>query len=275
VRIQAVWKRYKAHHNYCLYRNFCIRIQKWWRQRHRAVFRLRLFYDCAMIKRMFMRLPVDSSQLQVFPSVYFQQLHHSLIQQDAARRIVATIRCCIQRRQFLCVRVAVVQIQRWYRHHREQRRIAAETVRMNEEGQEEEPVVPLDEFEIFNTLILPNIAKLSQKELVELTQMNTITNARYTRSVEFEVVRKQGPRPPSPNAKTLSQFAAVARKGNRVSVGKGGKQTKIRWKLDKQPLTSLMRRPPTRVTCIKRRHPVKRLKSCLRVSYLLKLVFTV
>jgi hypothetical protein len=63
----------------------------------------------------------------------------------------------------------------------------------------------------FAELVLSNLNALSPTELQALTEMNTKTNKRLVKPIKVAEVQRQGPKPESPNAKTLSKFAQLSR----------------------------------------------------------------
>ena len=71
-------------------------------------------------------------------------------------------------------------------------------------------------------LILSNLDQLAPKELEQLTEANTRVNQQYSRPVHYVVIQKMGPKPASPNAKTLSKFAALSRQLNEDNVNAMG-----------------------------------------------------
>lgn len=93
--------------------------------------------------------------------------------------------------------------------------------------------------DLVTQVILPKISLLSDRELRQLTEANTQTNGTYTRPVMLEVVHKEGPKPPSPNSKTLATFARTARLQN-ATPGKWAsdptvlEKTKIQWSIHEQ-----------------------------------------
>jgi hypothetical protein len=124
--------------------------------------------------------------------------------------------------------------------------------------------------DLMMSVILPNLGRLSENELKQLTEANTQSNGGYTRPVEYQVIKKQGPRPPSPNAKTLAKFAEAAKKHNTVLnvnnkrrfAPDGPYHRRVQFKSDeegKDVLTSPLQSTPTRA------HHQQPGKTCLKV----------
>ena len=86
-------------------------------------------------------------------------------------------------------------------------------------------------------VVLQNLSQLSADEVRKLTEMNTNMNRQYKRKLEMEVIEKDGPKPPSPNAKTLAKFAAETR--TQGLFGEFRTDTKIKWKPNDELVTTM------------------------------------
>lgn len=93
----------------------------------------------------------------------------------------------------------------------------------------------------FAQIVLSNLSKLSPPELRALTEWNTSVNSKYKSNLKVEVVHKEGPKPESPNAKTLAKFAVKAREEAEEYLP----GSKIKWKSDDSLAISLLSQPPS------------------------------
>jgi hypothetical protein len=86
-------------------------------------------------------------------------------------------------------------------------------------------------------MVLQNLKRLSPQELTRLTEMNTKLNRQHKRKLDFQIVQREGPKPPSPNAKTLAKFAEAARRDGLC--GDIHQTSRIKWKPNDELITVL------------------------------------